>query len=133
MKQRLEIIKALSIQPESLLLDEPFKSIDTRTKVNLQQMLLRFWEKRKLSILLITHDPEEAVMLADRIYILSRKPARIIKEFKIDKPQYQRSLLDEDIYNIREEIINIFMDLVDEFSWERSEKTANVMEEIYQK
>lgn len=133
MKQRLEIVKALSIQPELLLLDEPFKSIDTRTKMNLQQMILRFWEKNKLGILLITHDPEEAVLMADRIYVLSQKPAQIIKEFKIEKPQYQRTLMDEDIYAIREEIIDIFMDLVDEFSWERNETTANIIEEIYQR
>lgn len=131
MKQRLEIIKALSIQPELLLLDEPFKSIDTQTKMNFQQMILRFWEESKLSILLITHDPKEAVLMADRIYILSRKPAEIIREFKIDRPQHQRTLRDNDLYEIREEIINIFVDLVDELNWEKGESSRNFVKEIY--
>ncbi len=118
MKQRIEIIKALSIKPDLLLMDEPFKSVDTRTRVNLQQMILRLQQKWNFSMFLITHDPEEAVLIADRIYVLSDKPGQIIKEFKIDKDQFNRSLKDENIYAIREEIISVFMKLVDEYCWD---------------
>ncbi len=117
MKQRIEIIKALSIHPGLLLMDEPFKSVDTRTRVNLRQMILRLQKEWKFSIFLITHDPEEAVLLADRIYVLSDKPGQIIKEFKIDQPQFKRTLKDDEIYGMMEEIIDIFVKLVDEFCW----------------
>ncbi len=118
MKQRIEIIKALSIRPDLLLMDEPFKSVDTRTRVNLQQMILRLQKEWNFSIFLITHDPEEAVLVADRIYVLSDKPGKIVKEFKIAQSQFERSLKDENIYSVMSEIINIFMELVDEFDWQ---------------
>ncbi|MFW5998957.1 MAG: ABC transporter ATP-binding protein [Bacillota bacterium] len=130
MKQRIEIIKALSINPDVLLMDEPFKSIDTQTRINFQQMLLRFKEEKKLSIFIITHNPEEAVMMADRIYVISQKPARVIKVIKLEKPQYQRTLKDNIIYKSLEEIIELFRELVGEFRWEKKAKTSRIIKEI---
>lgn len=127
MKQRVEIVRALAIQPDLLLVDEPFKSVDTQTRVNLQQMLLRFWEYNQLSLLLITHDPEVAVLLASRIYVLSQKPGKIIREFKIDKPQHKRQIRDKELYQIIEEITNLFMDLVGEYRWHKDENTAKLI------
>ncbi|MGM0437326.1 MAG: ABC transporter ATP-binding protein [Bacillota bacterium] len=126
MKQRLEIIRGLSILPDLLLMDEPFKSIDTQLKVNLRKMLLRFYEKMNLSVLLITHDPEEAVLLADKIFILSGKPASIKREFVINEPQEKRKLSDENLYNIIQEIISIFMEIVDDYRWDKNEKTEEI-------
>ena len=126
MKQRVEIIRGLSILPDLLLMDEPFKSIDTQLKVNLRKMLLRFYEKMDLSVLLITHDPEEAVLLADKIFILSGKPAKIKKEFVINKPQEKRKLSDDNLYNIIQEIISIFMEIVEDYRWDRDKKTEEI-------
>ena len=131
MKQRLEIIKALAIKPDLLLMDEPFKSVDAQTRVNLQNMILRFQEKRKLSIFLITHNPEEAVLMADRIYVLSRKPGTIVKEITLDIPQSERTLKDEKIYKSMQEIIELFMDLVGEFRWKPGSETEAIFEKIY--
>ncbi len=105
MKQRLEIIRALSIKPYLLLMDEPFKSLDISLKYQLQQMLLTEYNKNKFSIMYVTHDPEDAVLLADRILILSSKPSKIRKIFQINKPREERDLQDKDIYNILQEII----------------------------
>ncbi|MDI3548508.1 MAG: sulfonate transport system ATP-binding protein [Halanaerobiales bacterium] len=111
MKQRLELIRALSIKPDLLLLDEPFKSVDTHLKIKLREMILNFWKEEGLSLFLITHDPEEAVLMADRIYLLSDKPGRVIKTLEFNKPQQQRTIKDEELYSALEEIINIFMEL----------------------
>ena len=130
MKQRLEIISGLSILPDFLLMDEPFKSIDTQLKVNLRKMLLRFYEKMNLSVLLITHDPEEAVLLADKIFILSGKPASIKKEFVINEPQEKRKLSDDNLFNIIQEIISIFMEIVDDYRWDKNEETEEIFAHI---
>ncbi|HLV09554.1 MAG TPA: ABC transporter ATP-binding protein, partial [Halanaerobiales bacterium] len=84
MKQRLELIRALSIKPQLLFLDEPFKSIDVSLKLRLRELLVEIKEKWGLTILLITHDPEEAVLLADRILLLSDKPTVIKEDFFIN-------------------------------------------------
>jgi len=130
MKQRLEIIRGLSILPDFLLMDEPFKSIDTQLKVNLRKMLLRFYEKMNLSVLLITHDPEEAVLLADKIFILSGKPASIKKEFVINDPQEKRKLSDDNLFDIIQEIISIFMEIVDDYRWDKNQKTEEIFSQM---
>ncbi len=108
MKQRLELLRALSIKPDLLLMDEPFKSLDYRLKIKLREMLLDIWLRDRFGMLLISHDPEEAVMLADRIYLISGRPGRITGELEIDRPQQERSLKDEDIYNYLDRILAIF-------------------------
>ena len=128
MKQRLEIIRGLSIWPDLLLMDEPFKSIDTQLKFNLRKMLLRFYEQMNLTALLITHDPEEAVLLADKIFILSGKPASIKKEFEINKPQENRKISNDNLYNIIQEIVSIFMEIVEDYRWDKNQKTRDVFQ-----
>ncbi|QTL99636.1 ATP-binding cassette domain-containing protein [Iocasia frigidifontis] len=109
MKQRLEFARALSIKPDLLLLDEPFKSIDTGLKIKLRELLLKNWQEEAYSILLITHDPREAVLLADRICFLAGQPAGIEKEFKIRIPQGERGLADKGIYSILQEIADLYL------------------------
>jgi NitT/TauT family transport system ATP-binding protein len=130
MKQRVEIIRGLSIWPKLLLMDEPFKSVDTQMKLNLREMVLRFVEREGLSALLITHDPEEAVLTADRIYILSGQPGKMIEEYKINTPRAERSLKNIDLYNIIQEIIHIFRQLVDDYCWEDNKKTDLILKQL---
>lgn len=94
MKQRVGLARALTANPEILLLDEPFASLDYQTKTKLQTKLLELWSEERKSILYITHDIHEALYLADRILVLSEKPASIIDELSIDfqRPRYQRRL-----------------------------------------
>ena len=84
MQQRVAIARALAYEPEVLLMDEPFGSLDALTRLDLEDALLRLWAELKTTILFITHDIEEAIYLSDRIWVLSRRPSEIIRELTID-------------------------------------------------
>lgn len=84
MKQRLEVARALAVNPDMLFLDEPFGSLDSITRLGMRSELLRIWELERKTILFVTHDIEEAVQLADRVVVLSSRPARIRRIVEID-------------------------------------------------
>lgn len=86
MKQRVAIARALACEPKILLMDEPFGALDVQTKETMQQFLLEVWRRTGTSILMITHDVEEAVFLAQRIYVLSVRPGTVKREFNINLP-----------------------------------------------
>lgn len=86
MQQRVAIARALANQPKILLMDEPFGALDVQTKEVMQDFLLGLWQETKTTILMITHDVEEAIFLAQRMYALSSRPGRIIKELHIELP-----------------------------------------------
>lgn len=109
MKQRLEIVRALAIRPELLLMDEPFKSLDLGLKYQLQELLLEEYRQEGFAVFFITHDPEEAVLLADRVIILSDKPTGIRREIFLDIPREERSLKQEEIYSKYEEILELII------------------------
>ena len=83
MQQRVAIARALAYEPEVLLMDEPFGSLDALTRLELEDALLNLWAELKTTILFITHDIEEAIYLSDRIWVLSRRPSQIIDEINI--------------------------------------------------
>ncbi len=91
MQQRVAIARALAYEPEVLLMDEPFGSLDALTRLELEDTLLRLWAELKTTILFITHDIEEAIYLSDRIWVLSRRPSQIVQELKSDfsRPRHQ--------------------------------------------
>jgi NitT/TauT family transport system ATP-binding protein len=84
MQQRVAIARALAYEPEVLLMDEPFGSLDALTRLELEDTVLRLWQQLGTTILFITHDIGEAIYLSDRIWILSGRPSRIIEELSID-------------------------------------------------
>ena len=84
MQQRVAIARALAYEPDVLLMDEPFGSLDALTRLELEDILLRIWQKLGTTILFITHDIEEAIYLSDRVWVLSRRPSRIVDEIRID-------------------------------------------------
>jgi len=86
MKQRLEVARALAVNPDMMFLDEPFGALDSITRLIMRGELLRIWEAEKKTIIFVTHDIEEAVQLADRVVVMSARPARIQKEVVIDIP-----------------------------------------------
>lgn len=86
MKQRVAIARALANKPEVLLMDEPFGALDAQTRVVMQELLMSVWEKEKTTVLFITHDIDEAVMLASNIYVMSRRPGTIRARLSIDIP-----------------------------------------------
>lgn len=90
MKKRLSLARALSVNPKFLILDEPFSSLDTSTKDDLYLELNKIIIQTKKTIFFVTHDIDEAIFLADRIFILSKKPASIIKDIVVDFPRPRR-------------------------------------------
>jgi NitT/TauT family transport system ATP-binding protein len=86
MKQRLEVARALAVNPDVLYMDEPFASLDYITRMEMRQELLRIWQRERKTILLVTHDIDEAVQLGDRVLVLSARPARIRETLEIPMP-----------------------------------------------
>lgn len=86
MKQRVEVARALAVNPDMLLLDEPFGALDSLTRLAMRKELLRLWEAERKTILFVTHDIDEAVQLADRVVVLSARPGSIQQIVTIDIP-----------------------------------------------
>jgi ABC-type nitrate/sulfonate/bicarbonate transport system ATPase subunit len=86
MKQRVEVARALAVNPDMLFLDEPFGALDSITRLIMRGELLRLWEAERKTIIFVTHDIEEAVQLADRVIVMTARPAKIQKIVEIDIP-----------------------------------------------
>ncbi|MEG1311528.1 MAG: ABC transporter ATP-binding protein [Romboutsia sp.] len=104
MKQRANFLRTFINSNDIMLLDEPFGALDAITKASMQRWLLEVKNKLNSTILLITHDIDEAIMLSDRIYVISKKPSHIKKEFIINKDNYKKDNL-EDREKLKKEII----------------------------
>jgi bicarbonate transport system ATP-binding protein/nitrate/nitrite transport system ATP-binding protein len=101
MKQRVSIARALSIRPQVLILDEPFGALDAITKEELQEELLKIWSEYKITVLMITHDIDEAIFLADRIVMMTNGPAAKIGEVMdvpFSRPRDRAQLMEDPRY-----------------------------------
>jgi NitT/TauT family transport system ATP-binding protein len=87
MKQRVAIARALASEPKVLLMDEPFGALDVHTKESMHEFMLDLWQRTNITIFMITHDVEEAVFLANRIYALGTRPGTVRKEMVINLPE----------------------------------------------
>jgi NitT/TauT family transport system ATP-binding protein len=117
MQQRLELIRAFAVKPDLVFLDEPFKSLDMKTRVNLRKLISLIQAESGITIFLITHDPEEALLLADRIYILASEAEGIKKEIKITQARDNRKIANPKIYQELENIMEIFTGLVSDLDY----------------
>lgn len=110
MQQRAAIARALVAQPEVLLMDEPFGALDAQTREEMQNLLLRLIEHHKTTTLFVTHDVDEAVLLSDRVVVLSSPPGQIIADIDITIPRAERSAdikLREDFLAIKRKVIDL--------------------------
>jgi NitT/TauT family transport system ATP-binding protein len=87
MRQRVGIARVLIMQPQVLLMDEPFGSLDAQTRMLMQELLLQVWERHHQTVLFITHDIEEALLLADRVCVMTARPGRIKKSIDVAIPR----------------------------------------------
>ena len=90
-QQRVAIARAYAVNPKVLLMDEPFSALDAQTRTIMQEELVTLWEKTRLTTLYVTHNIQEAVMLADRVVLLSRRPGKVSKILQIDIPRADRA------------------------------------------
>ena len=108
MKQRVAIARALTSDPKVLLMDEPFGALDVHTKESMHAFLLDLWQRTQTTICLITHDVEEAVFLANRIYALSARPGRIRREIQINLPERNHAIKRKSIFHdYRDELMTL--------------------------
>ncbi|MFM0401879.1 ABC transporter ATP-binding protein [Paraburkholderia aspalathi] len=104
MAQRVALARALVNDPALLVLDEPFGKLDSLTRIRMQGELARLWLDARFSVLLVTHDVEEALLLADRVIVFSERPARVVAEVRNDAP-YPRHRDDPKLVALRREVL----------------------------
>jgi NitT/TauT family transport system ATP-binding protein len=107
MQQRVAIARSVAAKAELLLMDEPFASVDAQTRISLEMMLLELWERLRISVLFVTHDIEEAILLSDRVLVLSQRPSTVIAEIEVNLPRPRDQLKTKELprfLELREEI-----------------------------
>src|SRR3954470_5658729 len=109
MRQRCGIARAFALSPKMLLLDEPFGMLDSLTRYELQEVMLDLWQKDQKTVLMVTHDVDEALFLSDRVVMMTNGPAATVGEIlevKFPRPRSRKQLLeDPEYYRLREELI----------------------------
>jgi NitT/TauT family transport system ATP-binding protein len=105
MRQRVELARVLAGDSDILLMDEPFSSLDYQTRLRMRRELVRLLEKRHRTVVFVTHDIEEAAQLADRVLVLSSRPATVRRELLIDAPR-PRDLADPAVIHAMKEILS---------------------------
>jgi NitT/TauT family transport system ATP-binding protein len=115
MRQRVAIARTLAPSPDTLLMDEPFSALDAQTRLALQEQFAELWQQRGCTVVLVTHDLSEAILLSDRVVILSRRPGRVKAEFETRLPR-PRNLSElqgsAEFHDLYKEIWRVFRDEV---------------------
>lgn len=107
MRQRCAIARAFNYDVEMLLMDEPLKSLDYNLRFGMIRYLLALWESKKNTIIFVTHEIDEALLLGDRILFLSSRPTKVMTEFRIETAKIGRKLTDPALVEVRNQIINL--------------------------
>lgn len=113
MQQRVALARVLVLEPRMLLMDEPFAALDAQTRTAMQQLLLSITEKISSTILFVTHDIEEALILADKVFVMSRRPGRITRELIVpySRPRALTLIGSIDFSKMKNEIMGFLFDL----------------------
>ncbi|RWC50540.1 ABC transporter ATP-binding protein [Mesorhizobium sp.] len=109
MKQRVAIARALANDPQVLLMDEPFGALDSQTRHSMQKLLLKIWDHSKKTVLFVTHDIDEAILLADRVLVMSGRPGQIKKEIRIgfSRPRSMDLVMEPNFIAMKREILEL--------------------------
>ncbi|MBV9066943.1 MAG: ABC transporter ATP-binding protein [Methylobacteriaceae bacterium] len=109
MKQRVAIARALAVDPEVLLMDEPFGALDAYTRGNMQRELLRIWEHQRKTVIFVTHSIEEAVYLADKVIVMAGRPGKVRAVIEIDAAR-PRDDADPKVIALRQQLRDLVLD-----------------------
>ncbi|TDA31214.1 MAG: nitrate ABC transporter ATP-binding protein, partial [Hadesarchaea archaeon] len=109
--QRVAIARALAVDPDLLLMDEPFANLDAQTRWILHQDLTKIWEEVRKTILFVTHNVEEAVYLSDRVIVLTSRPARIKRILRVGLPR-PRDKLSKELVGLRKRVVELLREEV---------------------
>ena len=126
MRQRVSIARAFATHPKLLLLDEPFGALDALTRGNIQDELIKIWSETKQTVFMITHDVDEAILLADKILLMSNGPGACVAEeviVNIPRPRERGKIIDDPgYYKIRRHLINFLVERSAQFSGENARR-----------
>ena len=116
MRRRVSLVRALINKPEVLLMDEPFVSLDQPTAENLYKVLIDYWKKNPITVILITHNLKEALLLSDRILFFSKRPATIVHDYKVKSNRGNLKMdnkeIDKEYENLNKKFPSILKGLV---------------------
>ncbi|WP_121628976.1 ABC transporter ATP-binding protein [Tropicibacter alexandrii] len=108
MKQRVAIARTFAVGPKVLLMDEPFGALDAQTRLIMHDLLLDIWRKHRATVLFVTHDVDEALLLADHVQVMSHAPGRLIRHYPLTQPRPRAlSRSGNELLEIREEILGL--------------------------
>jgi NitT/TauT family transport system ATP-binding protein len=112
MKQRVAIARALANDPKVLLMDEPFGALDSQTRASMQKLLLKVWDSTQKTVLFVTHDIDEAILLGDRVLVMSAHPGRIRREIPIPipRPRDLSMVMEADFIRLKRQILGLLHD-----------------------
>jgi ABC-type nitrate/sulfonate/bicarbonate transport system ATPase subunit len=115
MRQRAAIARALVYRPQMLLMDEPFGALDAQTRRLMQELLLNVWETHRTTVLFVTHDIEEALLLSDRVYVMTARPGTIKAEVKVDlpRPRFVEMETSAEFLSLRRQLLGLIKEEVD--------------------
>lgn len=105
MRQRVQLARTLACEPKVMLMDEPFGALDAQTRLEMQRLLMKVWAQQQMTILFVTHDVDEALLLADRVVLLSHRPATVADIITIDQPRAAEAQFTEAYQRRRQEIL----------------------------
>lgn len=116
MMQRVAIARALANDPQILLMDEPFGALDSQTRLQMQQLLLRVWGNSKKTVLFVTHDIDEAILLGGRVYVMGARPGRIkqILDVPIERPRTLDMVMERSFIDMKRKIFGLLHDELEE-------------------
>ena len=121
MRQRVSLMRTLIMEPQILLMDEPFGALDTHTKLEMHQILLELWERERQTVIFVTHDLSEALTLSDRIILLSARPGRIKEDFAVPFPRPRDAIKLRETKEYGELFAKVWHSLGEEFAVTKAE------------